>query len=50
MESCPGAFTAESEAELWKHTELHAREAHQENPAQWSAGDRQTMKGVIRAT
>jgi len=25
---CAGAFTTETEAELWQHLELHAREAH----------------------
>jgi predicted small metal-binding protein len=48
MESCPGSFTAETEAELWKHIELHAATAHQENPQQWSAQDREQMKNLIR--
>jgi predicted small metal-binding protein len=48
MEACIGSFTAETEAELWKHIEMHAREAHKEDPAQWSADDRQTMKRVIQ--
>lgn len=25
---CPGRFTTETEDELWKHFELHVREAH----------------------
>jgi predicted small metal-binding protein len=25
---CPGRFTTSSEDELWKHVELHVREAH----------------------
>jgi predicted small metal-binding protein len=48
MEACPGAFTAETEAELWNHIELHAREAHQENPGQWSDEDRKGVKAAIR--
>jgi hypothetical protein len=48
MESCPGSFKAETEAELWKHIELHASIAHQENPEKWSAEERQTMQKLIR--
>jgi hypothetical protein len=48
MEACPGKFTAETEAELWKHIELHASMAHQEDPKKWSAEDRRTMKELIR--
>ena len=48
MEACPGSFTAQTEAELWKHIELHAATAHQEDPKQWSPEDRQTMKKLIR--
>lgn len=48
MESCRGSFTAETEPELWKHIELHAVEAHLEDPAKWSAADRQAVKGIIR--
>jgi len=48
MEACPGSFTAETEGELWKRIEMHAREAHQEDPAKWSADDRQGVKGIIR--
>jgi hypothetical protein len=49
MEACAGSFTAETESELWKHIELHAREAHQEDPAKWSAGDRNGVKAIIRS-
>ena len=48
MEACPGKFTAETESELWKHIELHAREAHQEDPAKWSADDQNGVKSIIR--
>lgn len=50
MEACPGSFTAETEAELWKHIELHAATAHQETPEKWSSEERQTMKNLIVAT
>jgi hypothetical protein len=49
MDACPGAFTADTEPELWKHIELHAREAHHEDPTQWSADDKQGMKNIIRS-
>ena len=49
MENCPGSFTAQTEPELWKHIELHAGEAHQEDPSQWSVDDRKMLKGLIRA-
>jgi hypothetical protein len=48
MESCPGSFTAETRSELWKHIELHAITAHQENPDKWTADDRQQMENLIR--
>jgi len=47
MEACPASFTAETEAELWKHIELHAATAHKENPKQWSGQERQQMKKLI---
>ena len=49
MEKCPGSFTAETETELWKHIELHAIDAHQENPDQWSEEDRKGVKNAIRS-
>jgi len=49
MEVCPGSFTAETEAELWKHIELHAATAHQESAEKWSSEERQTMKNLIIA-
>jgi predicted small metal-binding protein len=48
MEKCPGSFTSEKEAELWKHIELHAREAHGEDPSKWSADDRKGVRDAIR--
>jgi predicted small metal-binding protein len=50
MEGCPGFFVAESEQEVFKHVELHAREAHGEDPAQWSEEELQTVKNLIRRT
>ncbi|MET4691157.1 DUF1059 domain-containing protein [Sinorhizobium fredii] len=44
MEACPASFTAETEAELWKHIELHGATAHQEEPDKWSSEDRQQIK------
>jgi hypothetical protein len=49
MESCPASFTSETELELWKHIELHAATAHQENPGAWSIEDRQQIKKLIFA-
>jgi hypothetical protein len=46
-ESCLGSFTSETEAELWKHIEMHASVAHQEDPKGWSYKDRQTMKKLF---
>jgi predicted small metal-binding protein len=49
METCPGSFTAATEAELWKHIELHARLAHDENPDAWSPDDKAQVKAAVRA-
>jgi len=49
MEKCPASFTAGTESELWKHIELHARDAHQEDPGQWSKEDRKGIKDAIRS-
>ena len=48
MEACPASFTAETEAELWKHIELHGASAHGEEPEKWSSEDRQQIKTLIR--
>jgi hypothetical protein len=47
MALCPGVFTTESEGELWKHIELHAADAHGEDPAEWGDEDRATLKSLI---
>ena len=49
MEACPGRFTAETEAEIMKHVELHASVAHGENPAQWSEDDRTYLKTLVKS-
>jgi len=48
MGECPGSFVATSEEEVLKHVELHAREAHREDPAQWSEEEAQMVKDLIR--
>lgn len=45
MEICPGRFEAGTEEELWKHLELHASVAHNEDPASWLSSKR--LKGNI---
>jgi predicted small metal-binding protein len=50
MEQCPGSFVAETENELWKHIELHAREAHGEDPSQYSEDEVRAVKDLIRHT
>jgi predicted small metal-binding protein len=49
MEACPGQFHAQTEAELMKLIELHAKLAHNENPDAWSPGDRNLLKALIVA-
>ncbi len=48
MEACPAHFTTETKAELWKVIELHAAEAHGENPSEWSDGDRAFLADLIK--
>ncbi len=49
MESCPGHFVAESEDELMQLTELHARVAHGEDPAQWGTDDINAVKELFKS-
>jgi predicted small metal-binding protein len=49
MEACLASFTTETEEELWKHIEVHAATAHQEDPGKWSAQERQQMRNLIRS-
>ncbi len=48
MESCPFAVTTETEDEVWKQMELHARDAHGENPEEWSEDDRKYLRTLIK--
>ena len=48
-ETCPGRFTAETEAEVIKLVELHASVAHGEDPAKWSEDDRAYLKTLIKS-
>ena len=50
MEECPGSFVAASEEEVLKHVELHASEAHGEDPAQWYEEGAQMVRDLIRPT
>lgn len=49
METCPGHFVAETEAEVWKLVELHASVAHEEDPDAWSDDDRAYLKTLIKS-
>ena len=35
MEACPGKVVAETEEEVWKLMELHAKIAHDEDASEW---------------
>lgn len=48
MEACPASMTAETKEELWQLTELHARIAHDENPADWDAETRAYLETLIK--
>ena len=48
MEGSPGSFTAAAEDEVSKHPELHGREAHGENPEEWSEEERRQIGELIR--
>ena len=47
MEQCPGQFRSATTEELWKHIELHAKLAHDENPEAWSSEDRAQMAALM---
>ena len=46
MDSCPGTFESQAQDELWKHIELHAAAASQEDPSSWPC----VRSGERRAT
>jgi hypothetical protein len=48
--ACPATFTAETEAEVMKHVELHGAIAHGEDPKRWSSEDRKQVMKLIVAT
>jgi predicted small metal-binding protein len=50
MEECPGKFTAATQEELWKLMELHGREAHGENPDEYSEDDRRQVQQLIHVS
>ena len=50
MEQCPGHFIAETENEVWKLMELHAKVAHGEDPSAWTTDDRAELKTLIRTS
>jgi len=47
MDSCPSQFTSETKEELWKHIELHAVQAHGEDPSSWTSEDRGFLDTLI---
>ncbi|HSF94622.1 MAG TPA: DUF1059 domain-containing protein [Thermohalobaculum sp.] len=49
MEACPGFVRAETEDEVWKLMETHARLAHGEDPGDWNDEDRSYLKTLIKA-
>lgn len=48
METCPGRFCAATEDEMWKHIELHAAVAHNEDPSAWPPEERTFLKTLIK--
>jgi hypothetical protein len=48
MESCPGKVVAETEEELWKLVELHAKIAHDEDADAWDGETRAYLKTLVK--
>lgn len=48
MDECRGQFEAETEEELWKHIELHASAAHQEDHASWPPEEIANVRALIK--
>jgi len=48
MDSCPGTFESQAQDELWKHFELHAAAAPQEDPSSWPPDEITTVKALIK--
>ena len=48
METCPGKVVAETEGEVWKLMELHAKIAHDEDASKWDDETRADLKTLIK--
>ncbi len=48
METCPASIVSESRDELWRHMELHALLAHQEDAEKWDVQTRTYLDTLIR--
>ncbi|MBT8433107.1 MAG: DUF1059 domain-containing protein [Gammaproteobacteria bacterium] len=48
MEACPGKIIAETQDEIWKLMELHAKIAHQEDANGWDDDTRDYLKSLIK--
>ena len=48
MEACPGKVVAETEDEVWKLIELHAKIAHDENASEWDDETNAYIKTLIK--
>ena len=48
MESCPGKVVTETEEELWKLVELHAKIAHDEDASEWDDETRAYLKSLVK--
>ncbi|MFT5116386.1 MAG: putative small metal-binding protein [Parasphingorhabdus sp.] len=48
METCPGKVIAETEEEVWKLVELHAKIAHDEDANEWDEETRKYIKTLIK--
>ena len=49
MEACLGKFVAETEDEVWKLMELHAKLAHGEDAREWDDEPRVYLKSLIKS-
>ncbi len=47
-EACPGTVVAETEGEVWKLMELHAKIAHDEDASEWDEETRAYLKTLIK--
>ena len=48
MEACPGKVVAETEDEVWKLIELHAKIAHDEDASKWDDETLAYLKTLIK--